>query len=165
MKVFLAWWSKRNFFVFTFLTVLLSSVILLPIGLISEVFFPQWFLNIENISSEKMLQHEGFLSAFFSICIIVPLIETLLFQLIPISLLGRVTNNKYIQITTSALLFGSTHYFNFIYFFSITLVGLVYATGYILGKDKRGKSFAFWSIATSHSISNIIAILPLLEKF
>ena len=159
IRKFFKWWGSQNFIFFVLITVALSSLILIPIGIISETLFPGWFSKIEEVTEGKILGYSGFLSALFSMCVIVPIIETLLFQLAPISLLELVTESKYVQVSVSSVLFGASHGFNFVYVIATLMIGAILATGFIIGKNNKSRSFAFWAIVLSHSISNLIALI------
>ena len=71
IRKFFKWWGSQNFIFFVLITVALSSLILIPIGIISETLFPEWFSKIEEVTEGKILGYSGFLSALFSMCIIV----------------------------------------------------------------------------------------------
>lgn len=94
-------------------------------------------------------------------CVIVPIIETLLFQLAPISLLELVTKNKYVQVSVSSVLFGASHGFNVVYVIATLMIGAILAIGFIIVKNNKSRNFAFWPIVLSHSISNLIALFTL----
>ena len=158
IRKFTKWWRNQNFFVFSIVTVLLSSFIVLPFGIFSDIFFPEWFLQVEEITENKISEHPTFLSSFLVLCIIVPILETFLFQHITINLIELITKNKYVLVIVSALLFGFSHYFNVVYFITTTLIGFVYAAAYIIGKRHKSKTFAFWSVALAHAIQNLIVI-------
>lgn len=158
IRKFSKWWRNQNFFVFSIVTVLLSSFIVLPFGIFSDIFFPEWFLQVEEITENKISEHPTFFSSFLVLCIIVPILETFLFQHITINLIELIIKNKYVLVIVSALLFGVSHYFNLIYFIIITSVGFIYAIAYIIGKKHRSKTFAFWSVTFAHAIHNLIVI-------
>lgn len=90
--------------------------------------------------------------------IVVPLLETLILQLLPIELILRIKLRKriaaIIAIMVSALAFASTHWFNLHYVLHAFVFGLVFAEAYLICRDKKNRWYAFGVVATIHALWN-----------
>lgn len=92
--------------------------------------------------------------------IVGPIIETLIFQYGIIEILSakRFLKEKSIIVAIiSALLFGSTHSYSFLYVIYAFLIGLVLAYSYITYKKKSFS--AFWIVVIIHGIRNTISTI------
>lgn len=92
--------------------------------------------------------------------IVGPIIETLIFQYGIIEILSDkkiFKEKKIIVAIISALLFGSTHSYSFLYVIYAFLIGLVLAYSYITYKKKSFS--AFWVVVIIHCIRNTISTI------
>jgi uncharacterized protein len=90
--------------------------------------------------------------------ILVPVIETFLFQVIIINLVMKCTffkNIKLISILVSAFFFGLSHNYNLAYEINAFISGLILGYAYIFSK-RRGDS-PFFITAFIHGLKNLIA--------
>ena len=100
------------------------------------------------------------LSSWFSIIILIPLIETFIFQHLSFKLMQKwsFTKNKYgLYISVSAILFGLSHTYSLQYIIFAFAVGLILAYMYFFYSKTPKKSF--WSIALIHALRNSFTIL------
>jgi uncharacterized protein len=88
--------------------------------------------------------------------IIAPLIETALFQALPIGLLrGKLELSWPVVLVTSAGLFGASHGYSAAYVIFAFLIGLVLAYGYAVRKQDGGRPFLL--ITVVHGLRNGVA--------
>jgi len=159
-----AFYSKMNIKYFLSINrrkfIFLSIVIPLFYTLIGSAIVFIFFKD--DIDTSNRLENLGLLKKIIYGVIFAPFVETLLFQFLPIELLALITKNKEIFITIfSGILFGFAHYFNnHDYLFSIAafLVGLIFASIYILAKKRKDISFPFLLVLSVHSIINLISL-------
>jgi len=86
----------------------------------------------------------------------VPIVETALFQAVPISFLRRETELKYPTILfVSAAFFAASHFYSWAYVSLTFQIGLVLAFGYASRRRKDGRPFLLISIA--HGLHNAVA--------
>eukprot|EP01133_Synstelium_polycarpum_P002810 gene2810-3232_t len=91
-------------------------------------------------------------------CLFGPLLETLLFQVLPNQILTRTgINNIYVLWIFPALLFGAFHHYNLLYITSASLGGLIF--NYLYLKSKSNPKHAFLSVALLHSLYNLYGFL------
>ena len=96
---------------------------------------------------------------FFIMAVIaVPLTETLIFQKLIYFLMSR---TRYFRrhrgwiVAVSAVIFGLNHFYSLFYIIWAGLVGALFMWGYII-RLHRG---AFWLIAASHALINLLSLL------
>jgi membrane protease YdiL (CAAX protease family) len=99
-------------------------------------------------------------------CIFVPVIETLILQMLPIELIMWIKTKKkrimsLIAIVVSSAAFASTHWFNLRYVALAFVFGLVFASAYIICKDKKGSGYALGVITIIHMLWNSIATIEM----
>ena len=94
--------------------------------------------------------------------LLMPFIETFIFQYLPIELLKLFIKNKQLIIVIiSGGLFGFAHYFNNRdYLFSIAafFAGIIFASIYLYSKERKDISFPFLLVFCVHSVINLISI-------
>ena len=100
------------------------------------------------------------LAEIFTLTVIIaPLIETFIFQYLIIEFLLRFKKIKVnIIIFVSALAFGCTHYYNFIYVLVMCVIGFVFASYYLYLKIKDIK-FPFLYIFSLHALWNFLVFI------
>jgi membrane protease YdiL (CAAX protease family) len=105
----------------------------------------------------------GAAGALFAACIVAPLLETFFAQALPIKLTQRflgVTGS----VICSATIFSLMHYYSILYMMHTFLLGLVFATGYVLWRQHE-RIHPFWLICIAHSCRNLLTfLLHLIEK-
>lgn len=111
----------------------------------------------------KYLENTNGLFIFFFVgSIFSPLIETVIFQLIPVSIYDRYVNNKtsgkrLIVIIASAGIFGLTHHYNLLTIIDAAIAGIIFTTIFFYFKE-RGKSGFFFTFLI-HSLFNTYAFI------
>ena len=101
-----------------------------------------YFFNIGKLHNYSKFAHISIIKLFFYKVLLAPLIETLLFQFIIIEffLLIFKGNKVIIALIISASVFGYSHYFNtqnVLYSLFAALIGLIFASIYILTKRRK----------------------------
>lgn len=141
------------------------KVVLVALGLshLFNVFFGLmgYYLDHLNIhfSSSPELSGEPIGSLVISNVIIVPVLETFIFQLCIYKLLRRFrlfkSHIRYI-ILVSAFLFGVAHYYHIFYMIRAFFVGIILMVVYVSKLDTE--KLAFWLVALIHALDNLITI-------
>lgn len=140
---------------------LLPIYFFVPLVLIVDFLIFSALSNLLSIESTSYFTDHDFsiVLKILIIGIIAPLLETLLLQSIPIRLTlyfkpdGRLT-----AILISAIIFGLLHYYSIFYIIYGFLGGLLFATVYMICKDKRNHVYAYFIVVLLHSIWNTIGI-------
>lgn len=111
----------------------------------------------DDITSAKP---DAFRLGVVFVSFIVPFIETLLCQYLPIYIIRcKISSKKSIQIISSAILFALGHQYSLDYIIVMFLVGLVYAFGFVARYDERGFESAYFGIAIAHCLNNAVAMV------
>jgi len=143
--------NKRKLFLVSFLVLLFMTFSFSFIGNL---------IGGDETFSKDTLEDKSLIIIFLTIVVIVPIFETFIFQFTVIELCYLIKSkyNKHIAITTSGLLFGTTHFYNLIYFISAIMMGIGFAYYYTLFR-KYGLKFSFLGITAIHIIINFIGFL------
>ena len=124
---------------------LLSYLIVLPCA----------FIDDGSIQEKHSLIYD-----FVVACIIAPIVETYIFQVLIINLFTNYwIKNKNIAILISALLFGFSHLYSWYYIFWTFFVGLVFAWAYVIYKEKQGYKKAVFAIILIHALRNLVSLV------
>ncbi|MDR7209341.1 CPBP family intramembrane glutamic endopeptidase [Flavobacterium piscis] len=115
------------------------------------------FFNFTN-ETENGLRDFSYNEKFMLIVIIAPLVETVIFQYLPIRILEKLRlENNWVKIILTSLLFSLFHFYNPIY------VAMTFVSGMLLNKfylESRAKSkFYFVLTALLHSMYNLYGYL------
>lgn len=96
------------------------------------------------------------LVTFILVVFIYPILETLVFQLLPIYIFrdGCNLKRRYVSVI-SAFLFGILHWFSIGYVIYGFLVGMIFSTGYLLLQETTKNPFRI--IVIVHALKNLIA--------
>ena len=135
------------------LTLLITSyVIIIPSALLSEL-FPSLTLggnpNIEN--------HPSIYVQFCIAVIIAPIIETLIFQTLPVFVLKDGLNLRYsIICIVSATAFAASHPFSIGYIIFSFIMGLLFVYAYLLIAETQKSPFRI--VCVTHGLRNFLAI-------
>ncbi len=117
---------------------------------ISSNFFP----GLEGNPIDK----ESLSEQLFVGCIIAPLIETLIFQYAVIRLLDKAgVHNFYLLLIIPAILFGLSHYYNWLYVVAMFGGGAI--MNYLFLYCQANGYKAFWWVALLHCLYNLFGIL------
>jgi membrane protease YdiL (CAAX protease family) len=112
-------------------------------------------LNHRNMN-ENALQMESFLEEIIIAIILAPVIETFVFQSIPIELSRKRLQNVIPGCIASVLIFSLNHVYNIYYFAGAVLAGIMYAFAYLIYENYWKAIFLVTSI---HMLYNSIATL------
>jgi membrane protease YdiL (CAAX protease family) len=111
----------------------------------------------DGISNTEQFAQHGISSLFIIGVILVPAIETLIGQWLPIQVVSLFSHHPATLISVSALFFASLHLsWDLATFFAVLPGGVLLAWSFVL---KRKKSFwhAYWITTAIHSLHNFIA--------
>jgi len=104
---------------------------------------------------DKVHQFKSIQEQFIMAVLLAPLIETAIFQFIAVEILYEKLN-KYVIVLISALLFASTHLYNFVYFIFAFVLGLLFVYIYFIGREKNRGFLLVFSI---HFIYNLLVFI------
>ena len=144
---------KANFVAFV-LIVLLScySVIFLVTAIV--VLTGLIDVNVSD-SSVQMITFRKIASISFS-----PIIETYLFQLLPLTILkNKLKWSNLVCIIISALLFGLAHFGNIYSHISTFCIGIVLAGAFVIHREHHGVKQAFWAVVSIHILVNLSLLI------
>ncbi len=114
--------------------------------------------SIDSVSPKKKLIESGVITAFITVIIIAPIIETILFQYLPITIISFfLKENKYIKpitIIISAISFSVVHIYNYTYFIMAFIGGLIFAYLFILSKQRKENPVV--NLLVIHTLLNLI---------
>lgn len=102
----------------------------------------------------------SFIGKIVSASIFIPLVETFIFQYLIIELSRNVKllkNNNFVVIIISAIIFGLSHNYSFLYIFYSFIIGLFLAYSYIIYKKKNFSPFLI--VTLIHSLRNTITTI------
>jgi len=134
--------------VLTFLMFLILLVFNLTLNFIE-------FKDIEWFDS-RILKNHSIIYRFLCGVLLVPIIETFLYQFLPYSLLNKVyffKNRNYLILLISALIFGASHCYSLFYTIYGFFQGIVLMFGYMIRIKSDNKTF--YVIALCHSLLNL----------
>jgi len=97
------------------------------------------------------------------ILVISPIVETLLFQWLPISAVAyfKVTNRNWLKMIVSSLLFASIHYYSVLYLVMAFIGGLIMSFLYIYTEQKHKIPVIY--VAFLHFLYNLYGMLFVVE--
>lgn len=147
------WLRRRSVVSFVVLNALLCRVVTLPLTLLFVI------LGIGGLESGPVFDG-GPARMFVETCVLAPLLETFLFQWLPIRLMQRFGCRREISmVLVSALLFWASHWYSYYYCIYAFLIGLVLAYAF-LACDKVGRK-PFWIVSGIHALVNLTVFVPL----
>lgn len=147
--------QKLSIFYYILIFLALSIASSLIFG-ISVYVLEKFGFHIDATKSDIQNKPKG-LMTFFSVCLIAPIIETLIGQMAPIVLLKKYLNEIKL-ILISAAIFGLFHWYSLAYIFNTFLVGIIFSTAYIYW-NKPTMIHPFWIVCAIHSLRNLISFL------
>ncbi|MDR1975266.1 MAG: CPBP family intramembrane metalloprotease [Bacteroidales bacterium] len=118
-------------------------------------------LEGKDIYEEDFIQEYGLIGCIIFTSIVAPIVETFIFQWLPIWSLCKIKRIPYwIPIVVSAVFFGWAHLSYSVYYMIITVaVGYVFASLFVVYKIKKRNSVAFWFVTLLHALSNLTATI------
>jgi hypothetical protein len=123
------------------------------------VFALIWNLLGLNVGDNPLVKDYSLWQLIVFGSIAVPLLETMLLQMLPIELMLRIKTGRRKTLVASTIvlssaLFAATHWFNLRYVAYAFFMGLMLAFAYVVCKDKHGSGYAFTIVATIHALWN-----------
>ena len=137
-----------------FFFILLGTILLtLTSIIITSIPGSESLHDVEGIQEIKAL---GAIEAFFTVIIFAPILETVLFQLIPIRLPLLISKKikSFYLILVSAILFSLWHCYNATYMIVMFFGGLVLAYFFVVSMKRR--EYGFLNITAIHMLSNLV---------
>lgn len=127
------------------------------VALLNGLFF--YWLSIKyNFTSDNNLSKFGKTTQLFIMFLFAPIIETLLFQTLPVEIVKSFyPKSKFLTIFICGCVFGIMHYYHLIYFFMAFIGGLILGTFYLF-TEKKGKSAIIYT-SIFHSLYNLFGYL------
>ena len=136
-------WFVLLFFLFSKISTLIFGGILALLDIPEDDFIERDYFNIFRV---------------FSVVVIAPLIETLIFQSLAYRFISRINffrKHKVWIIIVSALLFGIAHSYSISYMVFGFIIGCVFMYAYMLRIGKK----SYWTVVAIHSLCNLSSIL------
>ena len=114
--------------------------------------------KIEELPASAYQDEPSATVIFVFLCIITPILETIIFQWVPIKLLAKITPNISLIIGIDALIFTAVHWFiyGFPMFIIVLPFGIILAWGFFMN-SKDSLSKAFWVTFFIHMLGNLLA--------
>jgi hypothetical protein len=140
---------------FTLVVFIFSILISMIFGLISD------FIGLKDIllSDKPGIKGRNIYFHGIILVIVIPLIETLIFQSIPYFILTQfdyLKKRSWVIITLPAFLFGLSHYYSLLYILHTTCLGAIFMYAYIL---RRKKNDSFTAVSLIHLLRNLTAFI------
>jgi small basic protein len=127
-----------------------SYLVTVPLALLAAV------LPIAAPSPPPNIISMGIVEKLVVGSVIAPLVETAIFQAVPIAFLRTNTGLRYPSIIfISALLFAASHFYSWAYVAFAFCVGIVLAHAYAVRRRPDGRPFVL--VAVAHGIHNAVA--------
>lgn len=139
------------------------SFILVMTLLSFTVFFaslPILFFLDSIYPAEDTFAKYGKMKLFIFVVFIAPIVETFVFQFIPIKVLQRKVKSNVAIVIVSSLLFALAHLSSYTYAFSNLLGGTVLASTFIIAARKKFP--AYLCTASVHTLNNLIVFIATL---
>lgn len=117
------------------------------------------FGEMNESNASEILSGMSWFAGFLIICVLIPLFETFIFQLIPTVICSFLFRNRVIQVLLSASVFTFFHSSQpLIVLLIIFCSGIIYAWSFIVYK-RRGSFKAIIVTTTIHGLFNFVAFL------
>ena len=98
----------------------------------------------------------------FLVIVIAPIVETYLFQRLPIEFFKKRIKSVWIVILISAALFGIAHMQSLFVILQSFVAGVVLAVAYLVYRKNHSIKEAFWVTAIIHSLKNLSTFILLI---
>lgn len=150
--------TKGNVFLFSIYVALLSYIplILLEGGL---QLFPSIYAEVEKVFSDISDNLDFSIVGILEVTVVVPILETVLFQVLCISTLSRIYKNVHFCSLLSGGIFGLSHPYHIVYTLATMTIGGIYGYAYFIARKERTSGYAFWGICISHALSNLVSLI------
>ncbi|ABR47267.1 Abortive infection protein [Alkaliphilus metalliredigens QYMF] len=116
-----------------------------------------------NNDSIDVFHNEGLLLVILLTVVLAPIVETAVFQMVPIRYLRKTNFLKekpMITILISAVFFGLGHTYNIIRVIETSLIGIILAYSYYIYLEKN--YYPFWIVTSIHGLRNLMTTILLL---
>ena len=143
--------KKLSPFWFVITITLLTYICFIP--------FMHFFQNYD-MGEPNCLPKLSFIGKIVAGSIFIPLLETFIFQYLIIEFSNNIKllkNNNFAIIIISAITFGLSHNYSFLYIFYASIIGLFLAYSYIIYKKKNFSPFLI--VTLIHSLRNTITTI------
>jgi len=153
-------WADLKPLNFIIITTLLMIILTIPIKIVFDI------IGIpDNEYGGIDFDKYGIVKIVFLALILAPIVETLIFQLIPILLSQRFIKNipNIIGITISTIIFSWMHLsYSIWYAIGVIPIGFLLAKTYIIFQERKESSF--WITTSVHSLRNLIGVMAILGE-
>lgn len=112
--------------------------------------------SFEHLSADNINSPFDLFVKFFSIVVIAPFFETVIFQVLPIETMIKFKAKPLLAVLLSSVIFALAHSYNIVYIITVFPLGFVYCYYYYLLRYKD-KYLAFLSVVGLHAASNLFA--------
>ncbi len=143
--------NKINVYVFIIIVLIIQLSITRLFGLLAEI------IKITNTFKGPDFSSLSNTEIFFIAVLIIPFVETLLFQYFPIKIIGKMTKNILFPISVSAIFFGVNHAYNSLYIVTMIFSGALFAYSFVVAQNCNWN--AFWVVFSIHSLYNLFVFL------
>lgn len=113
----------------------------------------------EAVVDGKLREHGSQWLALVVLGVVVPLLETLVFQYGLMRGLGRITSKPVWIILITSLCFGLSHYYSLVYVLNTTLVGVLHTSSYYYLRERHSECLAFATVFVAHGLHNALVVL------
>ncbi len=142
------WIRDQGVPVFIFIMIFMSFIVVVPVSVVAS-------FGTNSIGYSRPVFSGNSLSTIFIVCMVAPLLETFMYQWLPLRLLGRMRNISTWQcVVLSAMIFGAAHWYSLYYIFYAFMTGLVFAYAFIICDATGSNSYIHVSII--HSLRNLV---------
>lgn len=145
----------------------LKFIILLTIiSFVSKIIFSSFSLLIFSIFKKQdlallQISDQGDYTGIAAIIIggiIGPILETILNQWIPITILSKFIKNNYLVIILTSIIFALSHYPNIAFYLPSFILGVIFSWAWII-KHKKSTKESFLVVTAIHSLHNLFSLL------
>lgn len=131
----------------------LTYIFLIPL-IVLIYFFPVFELGSHSTYGEDY----SFISLFFILIILAPLLETFIFQWIPIKFFRNKLKLSFTKTCLiSAVIFSVNHYYNLGYIIVTFILGYIFVGGYMILQNTNKNAFRV--VCMTHALRNLISTL------
>lgn len=105
------------------------------------------------------IEKESIYVIFIISVIVAPVIETFIFQLAVIEIGYEFKLRGRLLVLLSAILFGISHYYNWVYAMVMVFTGFIFAYSYVFIRNQYDIAKATLFVASLHAASNLVSFL------
>jgi membrane protease YdiL (CAAX protease family) len=131
------------------------------VGLLIGIFSTLNGISMDGLLETGLGKISNPVYLFFILCIMLPVVETIIFQWLPITLLEKITSNIKLIIGIDAALFAFAHWdYSFIYVLTVLPLALVLAWSFIAHNNDSLLKAGILT-ASIHALYNFTAFVPI----